>query len=460
MSDNARLSLVAQRVRDDGASGDLWTPNPQNLIDPSDIRLTTVTLANPYLVTENDNVSMTLDYDLAFGTLRSITGYARSRTDNLDDCAGEPWLQGCVRGGTLGYDQWSQEIQLLLHGTGLIDGLVGIYYFDADAADDFDQFLPLVNPNPVNDNSTSRETAGAIFGQTTLHFAERWSATGGLRLSRDEQRVNTITTGVQDSPTQLTGRYDSDDVSWRLDLKYAASDDVMLYGGVSTGFKSGGFVAVPTGGELDDFGPEHLTAYEAGGKSQWLNGRLALNAAAFYYDFDDLQVRTVILGGGVDVANAAKAELYGIDAEGIVEVSDRLTVAGGVVWMPKREFVRFEEDQSNKTYSGNKLVRAPEWAVSTAITYGQPVRDLGTLSARLEYNYRSSIFFTKENEPKYAQDSFGLLNLLVRFESPNNQWYAFASGRNLTNEDYFHTVYFQSTPGYPDTYEIGAGYRF
>ena len=96
----------------------------------------------------------------------------------------------------------------------------------------------------VNDYSVSRETAAAIFGQATLHFAERWSATGGLRLSRDEQRVNTITTGVQDSPTQLTGRYDSDDVSWRLDLKYAASDDVMLYGGVSTGFKSGGLVSV------------------------------------------------------------------------------------------------------------------------------------------------------------------------------------------------------------------------
>ena len=98
MSDSARLSLVAQRVRDDRASGDLWTPNPQYLIDPSDIRLTTVTLANPYLVTENDNASMTLDYDLTFGTLRLVTGYARSRTDNLDDCAGNPMLAGLREG--------------------------------------------------------------------------------------------------------------------------------------------------------------------------------------------------------------------------------------------------------------------------------------------------------------------------------------------------------------------------
>jgi iron complex outermembrane receptor protein len=460
MSDRARVSLMAQRVRDDGASGDLWTPNPEFLVDPSDIRLTTVTLANPYLVTENDNLSLTLDYDLPFGTLRSMTGYARSRTDNLDDCAGLPTLQGCVRGGTLGYEQWSQEIQLLLPGTGPVDGLVGIYYFDAEGVDDFDQFLPLVFRNPLNDTSKSRETAGAVFGQATLHFAERWSATGGLRLSREEYRLSTTSTGYPVGPTQLAGNLDSDDLSWRLDLEYAATDDVMLYGGVSTGFKSGGLVAAPVRNELDAFGPEQLIAYELGGKSQWLDGRLTLNAAAFYYDFDDLQVRTVILGGGVDVTNAAKAELYGIDAEGVVEVSDRLTVSGGVVWMPKREFVRFEGDQSGETYSGNELALAPEWAANAAVTYEQSLPALGMLSARLEYGYRSSYFFTKENAPAYAQDACGLLNVLLRLESADNRWYAFASGRNLTNEDYFHQVFFQSSPGYPDTYEVGAGHRF
>ena len=93
------------------------------------------------------------------------------------------------------------------------------------------------------------------------------------------------------------------------------------------------------------------------------------------------------------------------------------------------------------------------------MTYELPLRDLGELSTRLEYSYRSSYFFTKENESRYAQDGFGLLNVSLRFESDNG-WYAFASGRNLTNEDYFNQVFFQSSPGLPDTYEIGAGYRF
>ena len=235
---------------------------------------------------------------------------------------------------------------------------------------------------------------------------------------------------------------------------------MMLYGSVSTGHKSGGLTAVPARGELDYFEPENVVAYEAGGKSRWLHGRLTLNAAAFYYDFENLQVSsTFVIPGGsaLETSNAAKAEIYGIDADAVCAISDRLTVSGGVIWTPMREFAEFTDVRGS--YSGNKLLRAPEWAASAAITYGLPLRDLGAFSARLEYSYRSSYFFTKENVPLYAQDGFGLLNLLLKFES-NNGWYAFASGRNLTNEDYFNQVFFQSSPGLPDTYEIGAGYRF
>jgi iron complex outermembrane receptor protein len=456
VSDRLRLSVMAQRVMDDGASGDLWTPHPDFLIDPSDIRLATVTLADPHLETENDNVDLTLEYDLAFGTLRSITGYGRNSTENLDDCAGIPMLQGCVRGGKLRAEQWSEELQLHLNGDGAVDGLIGLYYFEAGRADDFHQYRPLIAPRPTTQHATVEERTAALFGQATLRFDEQWSVSGGLRISRDESHTNSLIAGVRAEPTRLIGDFDSDDLSWRLDLQYALSDDSMLYAGVSTGYKSGGVTTDSFRAELDDFGPENLLAYEAGEKSRWLNGRLTLNAAAFYYDFDDLQVG-VITNAGSDVANAARAEIYGIDADGYFAITDRLSVSGGVVWMPKREFVDFNDE--GISYSGKELVRAPEWATSAAVTYELPVGDLGGLSARIEYNYRSSYFFTRENDPDFEQDGFGLLNVLLRFES-HDGWYAFASGRNLTNEDYFHQIFFQSSPGYPDTYEIGVGYRF
>jgi iron complex outermembrane recepter protein len=463
--DALRIDVMAQRVKDDGASGELWTPHPDFLPNPDDIRVTTVTLSNPYLITENDSANITLEYDLPFATLRSISGYARNETRNLDDCAGIPLLTNCVRGARpISYRQWSQELQLHFRGSGTLDGVAGIYYFHARDTRDYHEFLPGVDPAPLtNSHSTVRERSAAAFGQATLQLSDRWSLTGGLRLSEDDRRITTIGTGVRDSPTLVAAGNESSHVSWRLDLKHASSDRLLWYAGVSTGYKSGGYTRTLVNGEPDDYGPEELTAYETGVKSQWLSRRLTLNAAAFYYDFEDLQVATIALSGsrpGFNVANAAKAELIGIDAEGAFQVSDRVSVSGGGVWIPRRKFVRFLDDEIGESISGNKLILAPEWTATAAINYLHPVQNFGRVTGRLEYSYRSRYFFTKENDPQFAQPGFGLLNLYLRLEPANERWYLFASGRNLTNEDYFHQVFFQSSPGYPDNYEIGFGYRF
>jgi iron complex outermembrane receptor protein len=362
-------------------------------------------------------------------------------------------------------DQWSLEAQLHLHGSGSIDGLVGAHYYDGSSERDNYQLVPLSAPLPsVDSHSTEGEKAAGIFGQTNVRLSDRTGFTSGLRLSGEETRVTTIGTGLQDSPTLLVDERSSDEVSWRLDLEHAIAADALLYAGVSTGYNSGGVItSLLVNGEPDRFDPEYLTAYEAGAKSQWLKRRLTLNAAAFYYDFEDMQVQTVRFDGSNQVAevdNAARAELYGIDAEASFEIRERLTLSGGVVWMPKREFVEFVNDATGDTLSGNEMVRAPEWSATSAVSGEHLFGAIGTLGARIELNYRSGVFYTKENNPLIAQDDVTLLNLFLTLEHGSGRWYVFASGRNLTDEDYFHQVFLQSSPGYPDTYESGVGFRF
>lgn len=465
-NDDLSIDVMAQHVRDDGASSELWTPRPDFLVDPDDIRLTTVTLDDPYLISDTDNFNVTFQYDFGIASLRSLTGYARNDLRNIDDCAGMPQLRACVRGASPSeYEQWSQEFQLVFPGNGAVQGLAGAYFADSDDFLHFHQFIPEFAAEMLNDYETStEESAAAVFGQATLRLADGWSLTGGLRLSWEEQRVTRIGTGVNDIPPVLSGEDDSDDLSWRFDLQRAVTDDALLYASVATGYKSGGFVTSTPGQDGPDrFEPENLTAYELGGKTQWLGRRLTLNAAAFYYDFEDMQVSTTVFSGGgvtVDVDNAARAELYGLDVEFDFQASERFYVSAGAVWLPKREFVDFDDNSTGESLTGNELVRAPEWTVTGAIHCEHPLRDLGALSARLEYSYRSGYFYTPDNDPDFSQDGFGLLNLFLRFEAANESWYLFASGRNLTGEDYFNQVFFQSSPGYPDTYEVGAGYRF
>ena len=234
---------MAQHIRDDGASGDLWTPNPVYLVDPHDIRLTTVTLENPYLISEIDNLNVNLGYELGFATLRSITGYVRSEVRNVDDCAGIPLLEGCVRSALPNeFAQWSQELQLVFPRSGAVEGNVGAYYADADAVQNLYQLLPLVSPLPLSDShSTSSNPASALFGQATVYFADRWSATAGLRLSWEKHGFTTIGTGIGDEPTLVVGKNESDALSWLLNLKYTVRDGLMVYAAFSTGYKGGGF---------------------------------------------------------------------------------------------------------------------------------------------------------------------------------------------------------------------------
>jgi iron complex outermembrane receptor protein len=131
-----------------------------------------------------------------------------------------------------------------------------------------------------------------------------------------------------------------------------------------------------------------------------------------------------------------------------------------VVWLPKREFVEYRNDRDGDTLSGNDVTRAPEWTAVVAMDYEHPLRNRGILAARLEYNYRSDFFYTTDNDPQFSQDGFGMLNLFLRYEAASEKWYLFASGRNLGNADYYNQVFLQASPGYPDTYEAGIGYRF
>ena len=139
---------MAQSIRDDGGAGDLWLPNPEFLPDPNDIHLTTVTLENPYLHSEVDNLDVNLEYELGFATLRSITGYARSEVRNVDDCAARfPEMAGCVRAALPNEtEQWSQELQLVIPGSRGISGIVGVYYADSDGELGFMIIRPLELP--------------------------------------------------------------------------------------------------------------------------------------------------------------------------------------------------------------------------------------------------------------------------------------------------------------------------
>ncbi len=89
--------------------------------------------------------------------------------------------------------------------------------------------------------------------------------------------------------------------NYRVGLQYQFTQDIMTYASVASGFKSGDFngsflslVPVEIALQLTPVKPEHVTTYEVGGKSTFFDGRLLFNAAAFYNQYNDLQVFVLV----------------------------------------------------------------------------------------------------------------------------------------------------------------------
>ncbi|MEM7728316.1 MAG: TonB-dependent receptor [Pseudomonadota bacterium] len=464
-TDRLSASLMVQRIEDTGGRGQVYLPRPDFLPDPDDIRLTSITVPNIFQSVKSTNANLTVGYDFGPVQLQSITGFADNVERENRDCAGNPVLTGCQREVfPANYEQWSQEVQLSSYGNDRFDWLVGAFYFDGQGDDRFRLSIPALNPNgPLQNNrGETSEEAWALFGQGTVRMNDQFSVTGGLRYS-EETRGVAETNLIPAVPTTLRNERSFDDVTWRVDAEYTPQDNVLLYAGVSNGFKSGGVTVdrLP-GGDFDEFGPEDLTAYEVGIKSDWLDRRLRFNGAGFYYDFKDLQVLTTtftnnnIIG---QIDNAAKVRIYGVELQTEADLTDRFQVSGGLVFMPEREFVDFQSADGTDL-TGNVVSRAPKWTLTASATYTQPIGDWGDLSARAEINHRSQFFFLKENDPVQAQDAFTLANAFLRFDPADGPWYAFGTVRNIFDEDYFTQVGFQSNPGTPTTYEVGLGVRF
>jgi outer membrane receptor protein involved in Fe transport len=110
---------------------------------------------------------------------------------------------------------------------------------------------------------------------------------------------------------------DTDEVTWSITPQMFVSDDTMIFATVSHGFKSGGYNAGFADTPLDEreFDDEDIMHYEAGVKTEFLDGNMRLAVSAFYTETDDYQ-DGVFVGGQFKVGNAEEVELKGFELEG------------------------------------------------------------------------------------------------------------------------------------------------
>ncbi|GAB4141776.1 MAG: TonB-dependent receptor [Sphingomonadales bacterium] len=332
------------------------------------------------------------------------------------------------------------------------DILAGATYFNEEL-DGIVQ-VPLVNLNQffpnvpadalfLQDGTVDIDAIG-VFVQGTYEIVPNLRFTAGLRYSYEKRKgvggfsfVDTVAgTGAPFTiPTNLQESWDA--ITPKFVLDYTFEGGTLVYASVSRGFKSG---VINIGSLNPVINPEFVWAYEIGAKGTALNRRLRFSAAAFYYDYSDLQVGRVNAQSTVTTENAAAAENIGIEIETSFAITDNFTLDAHATWLDAEftDFTTFEANRpglGEQDLSGNSLANAPDFTFRVGATYSTPVQDMGTLSLRGEVTWTDDIFFTEFNNEDAFQESYAMFNASIRFETSDGRWAAEFYGANLADKE-------------------------
>jgi iron complex outermembrane recepter protein len=296
--------------------------------------------------------------------------------------------------------QFSQELQFQLSDDAyeLTGGL--FYFHERSPATDI---LGILEPIPsgtvvplpfdsIFGSGTTRTLAindsMAGYAQGTLHLTDSLDITAGARGTIDDRELQIYElAGGQGAVLGLgTYKVSYKKLTYTGIVTWRPNTDSTLYAKISTGYVSGGILSgIP-------YEPETLTAYEIGAKTQMLNNRLRLNAAAFYSDYKDLQTQNFI-NGRQFFDNAGKAAIKGFEVEAEFLPLAGLSLSGNVGYADL-DYDTFilngveVADFARTTYTS-------KWTGRAAAQYDAPEFANGAhLQARIEGRYRSSYYLT------------------------------------------------------------------
>jgi len=413
-------------------------------------------------------VAGTIEYEINDRyTVKSITAWRKDDTKSVIDFDSLPVDDFDA---IVVYDnkQFSQEFQLL-YTSDRLNAVVGFYYLDAQASNDFDVVLGQLGRLAYGTEITAytggtiKTKAWSVFGDVTYNLTDELSISVGGRYTSDKRSADVLREtylGVgsshfgSDSSILIATTSDFEasrrfkDFSPRAVLAYKANENFNIYASYSQGFKAGSFD--PRGANfiiadvVDGYEPETLNTFELGIKSTPLDGRAMLNVALFYSDYKDMQIPGSVEidtdNDGINddfagtVTNAGKATIMGIEVESMIKLSPSLTLQGNVSILD----AKIKEWIFNGTdVSAERVVQnTPEFNSLLGMNYKLGLGDgNGDLNFYANWSYTGKVYFF-ETPSDIDQDAYGIANLGLSWTSANGKINAGLHVKNVADARY------------------------
>lgn len=310
----------------------------------------------------------------------------------------------------------------------------------------------------------------AAFVDATWHITDRLRLIGGARYTEDTRTADQdLFGGACVASTTVKGNK----VTGRGVLQYDIANEQNVYASVSTGYRQGGVAYSEC---QDVYAPETITAYEVGYKAR-VGRTLTFSAAAFYYDYSNLQLNQEKTTNGqlvVYLINVPKATIKGGEIQAVAQPTERLRFDLSGSYLDARYGTFYNTDAQLpyvnlglQNVSGNHLNYSPPWSGTLgAQVKSPPLGNDGDLTARVEWYATAKYYFREFNIPPYAQGGYAIGNAFLTWNA-TQQYNVRLWVKNITDRAYVRSLIAQNLVGAnlitwndPRTFGVDLNYRF
>ncbi len=378
-------------------------------------------------------------------------------------------------------EQWSQELQLT--GSFLDDALnfvLGGYVFNEQGdLRDFVTFagglLQVDGPGEID------TTAYAAFGQVDWRVNDLIGITLGGRWTKEDKSYVGAQSDLNGINYKLAGCMDTDpatglpsaecaaaigfpipsepfryypltpkdqdfnNFSFKAGAQLYPTDDLMVYGSFSQGYKTGGWTTrlsnplplAPT------FGEEEAETWEVGVKSTLIDRMLQLNLAAFSTKYEGIQLNFQE-GVSPTVKNAGDARIKGFELEAQAAPSDIFSITASVGYLDAY-YTNVDlpaqvapSDIQLGVFDKADLPKAPDWKINISPRVEVPL-GAGSLVMLADWTHTTSMRNDTEGTILLLRPSTDIINASVTYRPDGGNWNVTVGGTNLTDERYLVT---------------------
>ncbi len=285
----------------------------------------------------------------------------------------------------------------------------------------------------------------AVYADATWHATDKLDITGGLRYFNFKEDYYLFESGVygvvNHVPLTTNARLKSDGVNPRVNVSYRVNPDLMVYGEVAKGFRyGGGNQPVPVGntgvaGQCTQnlagygysaapltFGPDKLWNYTVGEKARFADGRVTLNASAYYIDWRDVQTRLRLDCSYFFTDNKGRVTSKGVELETTVKATPAITLSASASYNDSHAK---GDIPTVGAFDGDATPYYPQWTATAAVFYDRKL-GAGDLHFQATYQYQS------QQQTTFNSQATKLVNGVLTPNGPNANYAVLPETHNVS----------------------------